>query len=79
MMHPYLSKPSKFKMIKENFVEVAPSMIITPRRKSNFSKLETIIEEGSHKCDVIVPKRFFIALPVLLSMIMYFLLYKIVA
>lgn len=66
-------------MVKRNFVEVAPSMLIAPQRKSNFSKLETIIEEGPQSQDVIVPKRIFVALPLFLSMVMYFILYKNVA
>lgn len=75
-MHQYLLDSQKFRMVKRNFIEVAPSMVISPQRKPNFSKLETIVEEGPQRYDVVVPKRLFIALPVLLSMIMYFFIYQ---
>ncbi|KAK9707006.1 hypothetical protein RND81_07G167000 [Saponaria officinalis] len=67
------------RMVKGNYVEVAPSAFVAPQRKSSVAKLETIFEECPQQCDVIVPKRIFIALPVFLAMILYFLLYKNIA
>ncbi|KAL9232269.1 hypothetical protein vseg_007397 [Gypsophila vaccaria] len=66
-------------MVKGNCIEVAPSAFVAPQRKSSVAKLETIFEEGPQQYDVIVPKRLFIALPVFLAMIMYFLLHKNIA
>ncbi|KAK9750254.1 hypothetical protein RND81_02G182400 [Saponaria officinalis] len=66
-------------MVKGNYVEVVPSVLVVPQRKISIAKLETILEEGPQQSDVIVPKRLFIALPVFLSMILYFLLYKSIA
>jgi len=63
-------------MVKGNRFEVAPSAFVAPQRKSKFPKLETILEEGTHSHDVVVPKRIVIVLPLLLSMILYFFLYK---
>ncbi|GLT59885.1 hypothetical protein SLA2020_326800 [Shorea laevis] len=61
----------------QNWVEVAPEPLISHQKPSTSPKLETIAEEG---CDgVRVPKRVFIVLPVLLSLVFYFLLYRQIA
>lgn len=79
-MHPHLLRSSKFRMVKGSLMEVSPSIHIIPQRKvitrkSNFSKLETIIEEGPQGYEIIVPKRIFIVLPIFLSMIMFLFIY----
>jgi len=66
-------------MAKGNYVEVAPSLLISPQRKPSLPRLETILEEGPQQCDVIVSKRIVVLLPVLLSSILYFFLYRNVA
>lgn len=61
-----------------NFCEVAPTPLISCQRTSSNPKLETIFEEGSQNSEV-VPKRVLFLLPVVLSVVLYFLLYRDVA
>lgn len=78
-LHTYMANEMRF---IQTWGEVAPSLShrIQQRRLSRSSsqpKLETILEEG---CDsffaVQAPKRIVIFLPLLLSIILYFFLYK---
>ena len=58
------------------FKEVAPALVITPKRRCyDFPKLEPIIEEYSEGFDIL-PKRVLFLLLVLLSFASYFLLYR---
>ena len=65
-------------VMKGIYEEEAPAIMINPKRYShdNFSKLEPIIEEGYEKIEVVLPKRIMFLLPVILSFVSYFLLYR---
>ena len=66
----------KVKVI-ENYEEVLPAILITPKKCSpKFPKLEPIIEEGSNEGFKVLPKRVLFLLPILISFMSYFLLYK---
>lgn len=60
--------------------EVAPAVYISYEKQkpgSNRRRLETILEEGSEKMEVLVlPKRILFFVPVVLSFLSYFLLYR---
>lgn len=56
-------------------VEVAPSTFVSRRRSSSSPKLATIVEEGSNNIEIL-PDRVFFFLPVLVSFVSYFLLYR---
>lgn len=76
-------------MVKEvsymqNWVEVAPTLLITHQKSSKCPKLETIVEEGpgnimgSQISIEVAPisKRALFLLPVFVSFVSYFLLYR---
>ncbi|KAI6703418.1 hypothetical protein NL676_012554 [Syzygium grande] len=56
--------------------EVAPTLLLYHRRSSSSPRLETIFEEGSEEFQLVVNKRMLFILPVLFSLISYFLLYR---
>ncbi|PIN10687.1 hypothetical protein CDL12_16708 [Handroanthus impetiginosus] len=58
-----------------NWVEVAPSPLISPHKASNAPRLETIAEEGSEKMEIIKIKAALL-LPIVLSFASYLLLYR---
>ncbi|XWS12330.1 hypothetical protein CRYUN_Cryun37aG0080600 [Craigia yunnanensis] len=60
---------------KQNWGAVAPALLISRRRSSSFPRLETILEEG---CEIraVFSMKVFLVLPVVLSTVFYFLLYK---
>lgn len=62
----------------ENWVEVAPSLLICPARSSNCPKLETILEEGSEGLDDLKTRVVVVLflLPVLVSLVSFLLLYR---
>ncbi|KAL3741474.1 hypothetical protein ACJRO7_017020 [Eucalyptus globulus] len=59
-----------------NWGEVAPTLLLSYRRSSSSPRLETILEEGSEEFRLVVNKRMLFILPVLFSLISYFLLYR---
>lgn len=62
-----------------NWVEVAPSAMISPKKSKMRSKspnLETIFEEGSDRIEVVQNKVAMLVLPVLISSLSCFLLYR---
>lgn len=66
------------------FGEVSPKLVKYTRRKSSSSpKLETIVEEGcdkiSHEDNFLMSKRALFLLPVFVSFVSYFLLYRYVS
>ncbi|GKU92622.1 hypothetical protein SLEP1_g6329 [Rubroshorea leprosula] len=56
----------------QNWGEVASTLLISQQKSSRPCKLETILEEG-YENSVVVPKRVVYLLPVVLSMILYFM------
>ncbi|GLT59174.1 hypothetical protein SLA2020_320100 [Shorea laevis] len=58
----------------QNWVNVAPEPLISHQKTSTSPRLETIVEEDYD--GVCVSKRVFIVLPVFLSLVFYFLLYR---
>ncbi|GKV36926.1 hypothetical protein SLEP1_g45010 [Rubroshorea leprosula] len=56
----------------QNWGEVAPTLLICHHKNSRRSKLETILEEGCEN-SVVVPKRIVYLLPIVLSMLLYFM------
>ncbi|KAJ7968986.1 putative Transmembrane protein [Quillaja saponaria] len=68
-------------MVKElkymrNYYEVAPSLLITHERCSDFPKLEPIIEEGSEFSFEVQGRRVLFLLPLFVSFFSYFFLYR---
>lgn len=64
----------------QNCGEVAPSLLVTPRKccYSRFSKLEPIVEEEPENF-IVMPKRMMFLVPVFISFLSYFLLYRYVS
>ncbi|KAH1048348.1 hypothetical protein J1N35_039132 [Gossypium stocksii] len=60
---------------KQNWGAVAPARHVSTRKSSNYPRLETIVEEGSDN-ESVFTKKIFLYLPVVLSTVFYFLLYK---
>ncbi|XVF25431.1 hypothetical protein REPUB_Repub13aG0211900 [Reevesia pubescens] len=60
---------------KQNWGAVAPARLISPGKSSSCPRLETILEEGS-ETSAVFSKKVFLVLPVVLSMVFYFLLNK---
>ncbi|GFP81175.1 hypothetical protein PHJA_000260800 [Phtheirospermum japonicum] len=58
-----------------NWVEVAPSpMVLYPHKASNAPRLETIVEEGSDKMEIVIPaKKAIYLVPIILSFVSYML------
>ena len=60
----------------QSWGEVAPSLLISHQKYySRSPKLETIVEEGSEKFEIL-SKRVLFLLPVLFSFLSYYLLYR---
>jgi hypothetical protein len=57
--------------------DVAPALLISQQRsRSSFPRLDTIIEEGSGNNGVVaIPKRVLFLLPIVASLISYFLMH----
>jgi len=63
----------------QNCGEVAPALIITPKKcYSKFPRLEPIIEEGPNNFQT-MPKRMLFLVPAFISCVSYFLLYRYVS
>ncbi|EOY27635.1 Uncharacterized protein TCM_029431 [Theobroma cacao] len=60
---------------KQNWGAVAPAPLICPRRSSTCPRLETIHEEGC-EYHAVFSNKVFLVLPVVLSTVFYFFLYK---
>lgn len=56
-----------------NWIEVAPSPLISHRKASNAPKLETIFEEGSEKMEATINKAIYLV-PIILSFVSYLLI-----
>ncbi|XWS19879.1 hypothetical protein CRYUN_Cryun31cG0054100 [Craigia yunnanensis] len=60
---------------KQNWSAVAPARLISPTKSSSYPRLETILEEGCEN-RAVFSKKVFLFLPLVLSTVFYFLLYK---
>ncbi|XVF87123.1 hypothetical protein PTKIN_Ptkin18bG0094200 [Pterospermum kingtungense] len=61
---------------KQNWGAVAPARLISPTRSSSCPRLETILEEGCEDHHAVFSNKVFFLLPVVLSTVFFFLLYK---
>lgn len=67
------------KCARTNWVEVVPKAMISPKKskvKSKRPNLETILEEGSDNIEIVQNKVAMLMLPVLVSSLSCFLLYR---
>ncbi|EXB39525.1 hypothetical protein L484_011445 [Morus notabilis] len=68
---------NEMKDYMRNWVEVAPDLLISRQKTSNnFTKLEPIVEEGSHEGFEVSQKRPMFLLPLLFVAVLHFFLFK---